>query len=93
MTYSSPRIPFLAGNYPTEEDRKNKGGLPIVVKRTPSIEPLRNVVENYKEFIAPPECGVLIKPEVPLPYIDKSLPVPNLALTSSLKSAPTSPPT
>ena len=55
MTYSSPRIPFLAGDYPTEEDRKNKGGLPIVVKRTPSIEPLRNVVENYKEFIAPPE--------------------------------------
>ena len=55
MTYSSPRIPFLAGNYPTEEDRKNKGGLPIVVKRTPSIEPLRNVVENYKDFIAPPE--------------------------------------
>ena len=55
MTYSSPRIPFLAGDYPTEEDRKNKGGLPIVVKRTPSIEPLRNVVENYKDFIAPPE--------------------------------------
>ena len=55
MTYSSPSIPFLAGNYPTEEDRKNKGGLPIVVKRTPSIEPLRNVVENYKDFIAPPE--------------------------------------
>ena len=55
MTYSSPRIPFLAGDYPTDEDRKSQGGQPIVVKRTPSIEPLRNVVENYKDFIAPTE--------------------------------------
>ena len=51
MTYSSPRIPFLAGNYPTDEDRRSQGGQPIVVKRTPSIEPLRNVVVNYKDFI------------------------------------------
>ena len=55
MTYSSPTIPFLAENYPTDEDRKRKGGQPIVVKRTPSIEPLRNVVDNYKELVAPPE--------------------------------------
>ena len=52
MTYTSPRIPFLAGNYPTDEDRKSQGGQPIVVKRTPSIEPLKNVVVNYKDFIA-----------------------------------------
>ena len=43
--YSRPRIPFLAENYSTE-DREDQ---PIVVKRTPSIEPLKNVVSNYKE--------------------------------------------
>ena len=49
--YSRPTIPFLAENYSTE-DREDQ---PIVVKRTPSIEPLKNVVSNYKELIAPPE--------------------------------------
>ena len=49
--YSRPSIPFLAENYSTE-DREDQ---PIVVKRTPSIEPLKNVVSNYKELVAPPE--------------------------------------
>jgi hypothetical protein len=50
-----PMIPFLVGNYPTDEDRRSKGGQPIVVKKTPAIEALKNVVENYKDNIAPPE--------------------------------------
>ena len=49
--YSRPQIPFLAENYSTE-DREDQ---PIVVKRTPSIETLRNVVSNYRELVAPPE--------------------------------------
>ena len=47
-----PMIPFLVGNYPTDEDRRSKGGQPIVVKKTPAIEALKNVVENYKDNIA-----------------------------------------
>ena len=50
MTYSRPTIPFLSENYSRDGEDK-----PIVVKRTPSIEKLSNVVSNYKELIAPPE--------------------------------------
>ena len=55
MTYSSQpvQIPFLAGNYPTEEDRNKKGGYPIVIKKEPSIQHLQNVVTNYKDNVAP----------------------------------------
>ena len=55
MTYSSQpvRIPFLAGNYPTEEDRNRKGGYPIVIKKEPSIQHLQNVVTNYVDNVAP----------------------------------------
>ena len=51
MDYSRPTIPFLAENYSTEDGEDQ----PIVVKREPSIESLKNVVSNYKELIAPPE--------------------------------------
>ena len=55
MTYSSQpaQIPFLAGNYPTEEDRNTKGGYPIVIKKEPSIQHLLNVVTNYVDNVAP----------------------------------------
>ncbi len=55
MTYSSQpaQIPFLAGNYPTEEDRNTKGGYPIVIKKEPSIQHLVNVVANYVDNVAP----------------------------------------
>lgn len=55
MTYSSQpvQIPFLAGNYPTEEDRNTKGGYPIVIKKEPSIQHLQNVVTNYVDNVAP----------------------------------------
>ena len=55
MTYSGQpvQIPFLAGNYPTEEDRNTKGGYPIVIKKAPSIQHLQNVVTNYVDNVAP----------------------------------------